>query len=283
MKNLSIPYPDKSLKGYPKDKTVYEDFADLDFYLFLEKQTFFLDVPHYHDSLEILYMIKGNTTVHINGAAHALGEGEIFICNSKMVHFYENNDENKLAIIAVLSSKFLHTFREIYSSARFPTFLRDKESNARIFELLDTWLNLPEKNIFINGAYSNLLVDLLVRLYGTVAADEENSDSTVAINFINYVHENYNKDITLESAAKHFAYSKEHFSKKFKQTIGKNFLSFVNSIRVQKAVEMLEDPNNKMTFLEVCLACGFSNTSSLYRHLKRTGYALESRNSNNNE
>ncbi len=276
METVNNIYPEKTLKGYPKDKTVYEDFADGSFYLFLEKHTFFLDVPHYHDSLEVLYVIKGKTTVHANGASHDLSAGEIFICNSQMVHFYENYDNDKLALIAVLSAKYLRTFREVYKNVNFPSVLRDKKANAEIYAILDEWFNLKKRNVLVDCAYSNLFLNKVVELYPLTPYGQEDENNVLAINFINYVNENYNKDITLESAAKHFGYSKEYFSKKFKQTVDKNFLAFVNSIRLQKAIEMLENPNNKLTFFEVCLACGFNNTTSLYRHLKKAEYPLPS-------
>ena len=276
MENVNNSYPEKTLKGYPKDKTVYEDFADGSFYLFLEKHTFFLDVPHYHDSLEILFVIKGETIVHINGATHNLSAGEVFVCNSQMVHFYENYEEDKLAFIAVLSAKYLRTFREVYKNANLPTVLRDKKANEEIYKILDEWFNLKQRNTLLNCSYSNMLLNKIIELYGVIPIGQEDENNVLAINFINYVNENYNKDITLESAAKHFGYSKEYFSKKFKQTVDKNFLAFVNSVRIQKAIEMIENPNNKLTVFEVCLACGFNNTSSLYRHLKKIEYPLYS-------
>lgn len=273
MENTYNSYPEKTLKGYPKDKTVYEDFADESFYLFLKKQDFFLDVPHYHDSIEILCVLKGSTTVHINGTSHNLSEGEIFICNSQLVHFYENYENDKMAIIAVLSSKYLRTFREVYKHANFPSVLRDKQSNLEIFSILEKWYNLNRRSVLVDCSYANLLLDKIVELYGVIPPSEEDENNILAINFINYVNENYNKDITLESAAKYFGYSKEYFSKKFKQVVDKNFLTFVNTIRVQKAMELLDNPNNKLSFLDICLACGFNNSTSLYRHLKKAEYS----------
>lgn len=261
-----------TLKGYPKDKTVYEHFADDQYYLFLEKHSFFLDVPHYHDSLEFLYILKGSTTVHLNGVTHHLSAGDIFLCNSQMVHFYENYDEDKLAYIAVLSEKYIRNFKEIYKNATLPSFLQDKEANKQIFELMERWYNDEERTVLVDCSYANLLLSLIIKLYDVSFDAETDENNSLAIKFINYVNENYNKDISLETAANHFGYSKEYFSKKFKQTVDKNFLSFLNTIRVQKALEMLKDPKKKHSFMEVCLACGFNNPTSLYRHLKKIGY-----------
>ncbi len=114
----------QTLKGLPKDKTVYEHFADDSYYLFLEKHSFFLDVPHYHGSLEFLCMLKGSTTVHLNGESHQLTEGDIFVCNSQMVHFYENYQDDKLALIVVLSEKYIRPFKDVYKNVYLPSLLQ---------------------------------------------------------------------------------------------------------------------------------------------------------------
>ena len=75
--------------------------------------------------------------------------------------------------------------------------------------------------------------------------------------------------LSLDSMAYRFGYSKEYFSKKFKQNVGKNFLSYLNDVRLQKAVEFLNDPERTMTFNEICTKCGFNNSATLYRHLKK--------------
>ena len=246
----------------------YEHFADDPFYLFLSKETFLFDEPHYHESIELTYIVRGKTTVHLNGSAHDLSEGDIFLCNKQHVHFYENYDHDKLALCVVLSNKYTHDFREVHKNTVFPSFLTNREYNAQIYALLLDWFNFKDRTFLSDCAYANLLLDKIVKLYGF---DTEPFDpiNTTAIQFINYITDNYNQNISLESAAKHFGYSKEHFSKKFKQTVGKNFLSFLNTIRLQKAIELMNDTDQKRTFNEICSMCGFNNPSSLYRHLRK--------------
>ena len=72
-----------------------------------------------------------------------------------------------------------------------------------------------------------------------------------------------------ETAAKHFGYSTEYFSKMFKHAVGKNFLSFLNTTRAQQAKKMLTASDRKLSLQEICTACGFNNTVSMYRNLKR--------------
>ena len=258
-----------TIKSPTFDNSLYEHFADDPFYLFLKKETFLLDEPHYHESLEIIYLIKGKTVVHLNGTAHPLSEGEIFVCNRQQVHFYENFDCDTLAFCVVLSNKYTHDFRQIYHNAYFPSFLTDKAHNAVLYALLQEWFDTPNKSFLVDCAFANLLLDKLVRFYGFCQASQTDDMNTMAIRLINYISEHYAENLSLESVAKHFGYSKEYFSKIFKQAVGKNFLSYLNETRVQKALEIMQDPQNKKSANEVCNACGFNNTTSLYRHLKR--------------
>lgn len=252
-----------------KETPFHEHFADDPFYLFLKKETFLFDAPHYHESIELIYMIEGKTTVHISGASHALEEGDIFICNTQQVHFYENYETPKLAFCVVLSDKYTHNFRERYNNALFPSLLQDKQKNKQIYELLQEWFTYEDKTFLVDCAYANLLLDKVLKLYDYTPAQSQDTMNTLAIEMINYITENYRENISLETAAKHFGYSKEYFSKVFKQTVGKNFLSFLNTTRTQKALEMMQKPGRKKSVNEICAACGFNNPTSLYRHLKR--------------
>ena len=263
------------IKKHSKDNPLYELSADDPFYLFLRKETFLLDVPHYHESIELTYMIRGKARAHINGASYDLSEGDIFIGNSQQVHFYENFAPKKLAFCVVLSNKYTHDFRQIHKNTPFPSLLTDKEKNAKIYALLQQWYDFEDKTFLTDCAFANLLLDMVVKLYGFAAPETYDPINTMAIRLINYVTENYDKPLSLEKAAAHFGYSKEYFSKIFKQAVGKNFLSFLNTVRIQMATEMINDPNNKLTMQQICAACGFNNTVSLYRNLKKAQSPIE--------
>ena len=69
---------------------------------------------------------------------------------------------------------------------------------------------------------------------------DQESDPIV-LKMVFYINENYMHNISLETAAQHFGYSREYFSKIFKRTVGKNFLSFLSAVRTEKAIELLSD------------------------------------------
>jgi AraC-like DNA-binding protein len=185
------------------------------------------------------------------------------------VHFYENPPEDKLALIVVFGNKYMHSFKQLHQGKPFPSLLTNKEYNDEIYNLLLTWLGFDEKTFLSDCAFANLLLDKIIKLYGFGNPDDQDTIHTLATKFINYINDHYAEPLTLEDTAQKFGYSKEYFSKLFKRTVGVNFLSFVNAIRAQKAVEMMNDPLKKHSIQEICAACGFNNAVSLYRNLKK--------------
>lgn len=257
----------KVTKNTNKNGPLYEHLADDAFYLFLKKEEFLFNLPHYHDSIELIYMMRGKTTVHLSGTAYSLSEGEIFFCHPQEIHFYDN-PPGILAFCVVLSSKYTHDFRQIHNITQLPSFLRNKEYNEKIFELLKAWLSSEERTFLVDCAFANLVLDKIIKSYELFDQSHSAVDKK-ALEFMNYINERYSEDLTLESASKYFGYSKEHFSRVFKQLVGMNFLTFLNTTRIQKAREMLQDSENKRSITEICNACGFNSPATLYRNLKK--------------
>ena len=260
---------ENTLKQTPALNYIHETQSDEPFYLFLETATYLLEIPHYHDSFELVYLINGKSKVHVGNKTFPFEAGDIFIVNSQQVHFYENPPEDKLALIVVFGNKYMHSFKQLHQGKPFPSLLTNKEYNDEIYSLLLTWLGFDDKTFLSDCAFANLLLDKIIKLYGFGNLDEQDPIHTLATKFINYINDHYAEPLTLEDTAQKFGYSKECFSKLFKRTVGVNFLSFVNAIRAQKAVEMMNDPLKKHSTQEICAACGFNNAVSLYRNLKK--------------
>ena len=86
-----------------------------------------------------------------------------------------------------------------------------------------------------------------------------------------YIEEHYNTEITLETIACKAGYSKEYFSKRFKEIVGENFKTFLDYVRTSEAQRMLTHEN--LTVSEVAERVGYSNLSSFSRAFKRVkGY-----------
>ena len=63
---------------------------------------------------------------------------------------------------------------------------------------------------------------------------------------IEYIHENFMRDISLDECADRAGTSSYTLSRLFKQITGVNFIDYVTNIRIERAKELLQDPNRKI-------------------------------------
>lgn len=86
----------------------------------------------------------------------------------------------------------------------------------------------------------------------------KNDDPKVLLDTIkNYIENNYFESITLETITHKFFISKTYFSQLFKKEVGITFISFLTKIRMEHAVELLE--NNSLKVHEVAKMVGYSD------------------------
>jgi YesN/AraC family two-component response regulator len=84
---------------------------------------------------------------------------------------------------------------------------------------------------------------------------------------IEYIVENYNKDISLNDVAEYSNLSSGYVCKIFKDHIGKNYTYYLNDIRIEKAKELLKE--TKLTVKEVGFRVGFNNIQTFMRTFKK--------------
>ncbi len=76
---------------------------------------------------------------------------------------------------------------------------------------------------------------------------------------IDYLRQNYEKNLTLPVISSYAGYSPDYFSRIFKEETGINFSSYLTKYRLKKALELLQTTNMKV--YEVSIAVGYSNMS----------------------
>ena len=100
--------------------------------------------------------------------------------------------------------------------------------------------------------------------------EEDNiySTGTVIENIQRYIQHNYQKDLTQEFIASLFYLNRSYLSTLFRQTTGVKFVDYLNSVRINKAKEILVSTDRKM--YQVAKAVGYDNTKYFFRVFKKT-------------
>ncbi|MBQ8594212.1 MAG: helix-turn-helix domain-containing protein [Bacteroidaceae bacterium] len=90
-------------------------------------------------------------------------------------------------------------------------------------------------------------------------------DSLLVNNATRYVEENIARtDLTVEEMAREMHMSRAHFYKKLYAATGKNPIDFIRTIRIQRAAELLQNPNYNVS--EVAYQVGFNNPRFLTKY-----------------
>ncbi len=85
-------------------------------------------------------------------------------------------------------------------------------------------------------------------------------------NIIEYIQENYNKDIYQEQVADIFHTSPSYISRLIKKETSVTFSKYINILRINKSKELLK--NDKLTIKDVYEAVGFNNRTTFIRTFK---------------
>lgn len=96
---------------------------------------------------------------------------------------------------------------------------------------------------------------------------DDSSESRRVQKMINYMHDNYQKDIHLSDVAAYVNMSEVSFSRFMKKRTGKNYVEYLNDLRLGIASRYLVDTNK--TIAEICYDCGFNNLSNFNRIFKK--------------
>ena len=86
-------------------------------------------------------------------------------------------------------------------------------------------------------------------------------------NVLRYITENFAGNITLAQVAKEINYTPAYVSTLFVTYAGVNFKSYLDSFRINKAVELVK--NTDMTVLDIAAGCGYVNVRTFQYAFKR--------------
>ncbi|MCH3918791.1 MAG: DNA-binding response regulator [Spirochaetia bacterium] len=111
------------------------------------------------------------------------------------------------------------------------------------------------------------------------------TDNKLANKAIDYIRDNYDKNIGLQEAATFLNVSESHLSRIFRQYTGMNFLQFLNAWRVNRSVELMF--NKELSVKKIAALSGFPTPGYFARIFKRfcglTPSVYRSQLTNNNQ
>jgi AraC-like DNA-binding protein len=243
--------------------------------------------PNRHENYEMVYMKKGYAVFEISGQPVSLGPNDIVIIKPMQYHKFIVKSENGCEFI-VLNFKFENKINGEYSEIPledFLNFVTSRETGAYIT------LKVSQKNEIIvlmnrilkerensepGSEFLNylLVLELFVLLSRALKMEWENSIKTKSpklrelINIsINFIHNNFERDISLGDISKFVFLSPSYFIRAFKEETGMSPINFLLKVRIDRAKELLADTGLKIS--DIALSVGFSNQQRFNEMFKK--------------
>ncbi len=248
-------------------------------YLVNKEHSQYYMLAHWHREFEIIRILEGSFTAHLNNVEYSLEKGDILFAHGTCLHsgtpsecVYECIvfDPNMLlGAQNIISSEFIIPI--INSNAVFKNLI-DKND----IQVKNCVCELSEK-LTKKGKYHELyVVSLLYKLFSLFysngyifpKAKKTTDKKTLAIiGLIDFIEKNFSEPLTLDALAEFSGFNKKYLCKVFKEYTSKTPIEYTNELRVENAAFLIREKGKSVT--DAAFESGFNELSYFCKIFKR--------------
>lgn len=248
---------------------------------------------HSHSFFEIVYIVEGFCTNQVSGQNITLKKGDVCIIAPDTMHavsaffddslimnllvrtstfetaffgtlanndtlasffsraLYASSSESYLLFHTMEDIEIQHIFFEMYQEFHSALHYSERMMNAMATTFFITLLRKYEKNVIVPNPQGNGLENNIIFI-------------------LNYLFYNF-QNISLKELSLFFNYSERQMARILKDYTGKTFVAIIQDIKLQKACELLANPN--VSIQKIVDIIGYSNVSHFY-NLFKTQYNM---------
>ena len=234
---------------------------------------------HWHNSIEILYVLRGSINVTIDTDSFEVLEKELEIINVDESHRIYSDEDNKVLIFHIDPYFFEKYYKDINNIFFYTNSTDEGAREGEEYDLLRNFLakllcEAVQKIDDYDKEIESILIDLLYHLinnfhYLTYEKEElkEKTEQLARYHRISkYIFNNYDSNITLQEIAKKEFLSPHYLSHEIKYATGYSFTDLVNQTRVEESVKLLLDSD--LSISDISDEVGFSHVRYLNKNFK---------------
>lgn len=219
---------------------------------------------HFHRKVEVMYVTEGVKKFFASGKEMTLGKDCIFFANSYEMHGYEESPGSRQTVL-VFPNHMLRDYYDAFGDKLLSgCVIEDGEFCRSVLPHFEA-LAAGEGNPLIRQAHCDMLLGSITEKLGY--AEGVRGRQGFVDELLAYIGEHHTEDITLESMAEHFGYSRYYFSRMFNAALGTSITDYVSAVRLMHALDILK--RTGCTVSEAAMESGFSSLPTFYRVLKK--------------
>jgi AraC-like DNA-binding protein len=249
---------------------------------------------HWHPEIEVVLVREGSVRFGVNREVRTLQQGDIAICCSGDIHFYDSAGMISTMDILVFQPSLIGYHGNWPPDIRFNnsfiirSMLQDNGIHPQlpdqvvdIFDIIYQEIQAcePYHSLFVTSKAMELCA-ILQRYLPSTYLDSKAENKRISRlktmqEILQYLELNYAQSITLPEISSHFNMSEFHFCRLFNSMAGTHFKSYLNALRVNAAEEWILSRSDPLTY--IAMECGFNNIRTFNRVFKQLkGYTPSS-------
>lgn len=219
-------------------------------------------VAHWHANIELLYIVSGKAIVVIDDETVIAQRGEIVIINSNSIHSVQSETDEVVYFCLIMDSTFCRSLNFDTVNCRFHNLTNDLEMR-NIFQIIAN--ESQQAKPYYQKAVRALCNTMLILLYrnqlieSSVQSEPISDRMAIIKQSIEYIHHNYNRDISLDEISSEVGISKFYFCRIFKEVTGITPNNYIFQVRCNQAHQLLSETD--ISIAECGEECGFNSTA----------------------
>lgn len=200
---------------------------------------------HWHEELEILYPLNGESDVFIDSISYRQQNKQLLVIDANKIHSTYNYGDHSMYLCIHVTKKSLEWYfpkiqdyhiqccPDNIPDDKFKHYLKMNQYLQRITELY-----ISDSPVFLlesEGLVLQVLSCLLLHFSSDTAPLLSSTDKLAMDRIrqvIQYVETHYAQPVSLQDAASLLGIGKEYFCRFFKSNMGISFLQYVNQVRI---------------------------------------------------
>ena len=227
-----------------------------------------LDFPiHLHDVLEVAFLRSGTATAVCANRRYQLSAGDVFLCFPNMAHGYEDSRDVQCDVMIVPTGLLPHWRNPLSQKLPVdPVLLRGSWEHTQIPALLDM-IREQRKQLSepVKQGYAMVIAGKLFSLLHLT--DRQGHTGGALQQILEYLGEHYGEPLSRGELARGVGYNESYISHVFAEQLGTSLKSYITSLRIQDAQELLADTD--LTISQISLQLGFGSIRSFNRAFAR--------------
>lgn len=228
------------------------------------------NISHWHFDHEIAVCESGEAQISLNQETYTLRKGQCIYLRGQSVHSILSAPGATL-YVSLFSEELIRRITDTYCLCD-AVFADD----FRVLETLEKIRAASfKKDRFYDEISNALMQQMIAGVFSALEIKKEavsTSASTELYKKLLYDIDEHAEDYSFSRAVEYMNMSEAYFSRFFKKISGMTFSMYLNHIRVNKAIDLIQNQDLSMT--ETAMNCGFDTIRNFNRVFKQiTGYS----------